>query len=295
MSKARGVRAAFTLIELLVAIAIIGVLVGITLPAVQRARDAGLRAACANNLKQIGLGLHGYHDANHQLPPGMSLRFGQAAQPYLSWHARILPHVEQAELWRQAEAAFRADRNFLSPPHAGVSAVPVPIFACPADPRTRRAGRHGRALTSYLGVEGISQFERRGVLYLDSDTRFGDITDGASSTLLVGERPPSGDEIFGWWYAGWGQEQNGSAEMILGVRERMTFRPLAEDCRSGPYEFGPGRLSDPCSTFHFWSLHVSGGHFLFADGSAHFLPYSAASMLPALSTRAGGESVQWPN
>jgi prepilin-type processing-associated H-X9-DG protein len=122
-----------------------------------------------------------------------------------------------------------------------------------------------------------------------------DISDGTSQTLFAGERPPSADFQFGWWYAGAGQLFTGSADMVLGVHERNVL-PLsigyAYGCPPGPYSFGPGRMSNQCDMFHFWSPHNGGGaNFLFADGSVHFLSYSAAPILPALATRSGGEVI----
>jgi prepilin-type processing-associated H-X9-DG protein len=147
------------------------------------------------------------------------------------------------------------------------------------------------AFTSYLGVSGADPLKLDGLLYLDSSTHFSDILDGTSHTVLVGERPPSADGLLGWWYAGEGQVQDGSGDMVLSVRERNTGA-YGPGCPPGPYVFGPGRASDQCSAFHFWSPHSGGGaHFLFADGSVHFLPYSANPILPALATRAGGDVV----
>ncbi len=149
------------------------------------------------------------------------------------------------------------------------------------------------AFTDYLGVEGINQNRKDGVLFLDSTVRFADITDGTSNTLAVGERPPSTDGWYGWWYAGWGQNQDGSADMVLGVREK-NYSARAASCPIGPYEYGPGRPDNMCDTFHFWSHHPGGANFLFADGSVHFLPYSARAVMRALATRAGGEAVLPP-
>jgi prepilin-type processing-associated H-X9-DG protein len=80
--------------------------------------------------------------------------------------------------------------------------------------------------------------------------------------------------------------------MVLGVRERNVEGVVG--CLPGPYAYGRGRLSNQCDQFHFWSLHVDGAHFLFADGSVRFLSYSADGVLPALATRAGGEVVEVP-
>ena len=112
---------------------------------------------------------------------------------------------------------------------------------------------------------------------------------------MIGERPPSADERFGWWYAGTGQDRDGSADMILGVREKRGSDFSLRSCPPGPYEFGPGRLDNQCDALHFWSLHPGGAHFAFCDESVRFLTYSADPILPALATRAGGETVAVPD
>ncbi len=284
---------AYTLVELLVCIAIVSVLIGLLLPAVQKARAAVQRTTCENNLRQIGIALHGYHDSHQALPSGVQgpLR----PYPFMSWNAAILPHLEQDNLWNSIHAAYQQDPNFLDvPPHVHRGTV-VPVFACPADPRTL-APAHKLlpveiAFTSYLGNEGRDFLHMDGVLFLDSTIRMADVVDGTSNTLLVGERPPSADEKLGWWYAGWGQGQDGSAEMVLGVSERNAFYP---ECFRGPYRFGQGRINNQCDCFHFWSLHPGGGHFSLVDGSVHFLSYSAQAIMPALATRAGGEAQPVP-
>jgi prepilin-type N-terminal cleavage/methylation domain-containing protein len=291
-------RSAFTLIEALVVIAIIAVLIGLLLPAVQKVRAAASRIQCAHNLKQIGLALHSYHDAQLTLPPGLTSQTPSEPYPYMTWLARLLPNLEQQALWQATITAYEHERfPFLNPPHVGFG-TPIPVFACPADRRTIEVdythGGRRPALTSYVGVLGTAYDGTEGVLFLDSRVRLTDILDGTSLTLVAGERPPSADRWYGWWYAGFGQAGTGSADMLLGVRERNDGGPYVSQCPRGPYGFRSGQVDEQCDLFHYWSLHPGGAHFLLADGAVLFLAYSADPILPALATRAGGETVTLP-
>jgi prepilin-type N-terminal cleavage/methylation domain-containing protein/prepilin-type processing-associated H-X9-DG protein len=299
MRLPRG-KSGFTMVELLVVIAIIAVLIGLLIPAVQKVRDTGQRLHCQNNLKQVGLALHGYHDTNNCFPP----TFSTSSERYLSWQARILPYIEHDSLWRQAEQAYRIEKwPWADPPHP--NGVVVKLYRCPADPgdlaatvtfynHTPHSIHSGQitlqvAFTSYLGNEGLNLYSCDGVFAPDVSVRLSDLTDGASYTLLAGERPPSADLLHGWWYAGSGQNVTGSADIVLGAAELNVIRP---DCPPGPYAFGPGTQANPCDMFHFWSGHAGGANFLLADGAVRFLPYSCApTLLPALATRQGGEPV----
>jgi prepilin-type processing-associated H-X9-DG protein len=285
-----------TLIETLVVVGILAALLGLILPGVQRVRESASRMQCGSNLRQIGLGLHGYHDTYRVLPPG--IRVSTDPYPFLGWPARLLPYVEQQALWQQAQKDYAQQPRFWDPPaqHAGLRTV-LPLFICPSD--GRRDGwvmpeDGSAAFTHYLGVIGRNIVTRDGLLYLDSQVALRDVLDGTSNTLMVGERPPSPDNRFGWWYAGVGQEGDGDADMILGVEGfRTTFR--YPTCPIGPYHFSPGQSSNVCDTLHFWSQHSGGAYFLFADGSLHFLSYSAAPLMPALASRAGREAVTLPD
>ena len=293
----KPVRHAFTLVEILVVIAIIAVLVGLLLGAVQKVRSSAARAKCSNNMRQFALGLHSYHDAKGTFPPGNSDYFKPAnPYPHAGWTAHILPYLEQDAIWRLMQTAYKQDRYFNTVPHATYRATPLAIFGCPADPRTpgptTKYTKEGApfAMTAYLGVMGQTLLSEDGVLYSDSKVKVADVTDGTSSTLLVGERPPDVSETMGWCYAGAGQLGTGSLDMILGVRE-VNHWPEAKFCFKGPYNFGPGRVDNICDAFHFWSLHNGGANFLFCDGSVRFMVYESRGMMPALSTRAGGETV----
>ncbi len=291
--------AGFSLIELLVVIAIIGVLIGLTLSGVQKVRGASARTQCANQMRQLALGLHGYHDARGALPPGWTSEVGPERRDqyaFVGWTARILPNIEQQNLWQQIEQAFKTapGGGVWNSPHPTIIATPVALFGCPADDRTRTPrplpGGRQAATTSYLGISDHRPYRYTGMLFIDSAVKLADTTDGTSSTLLIGERPPSADDRFGWWYRGWGQLQEGSAEMILSVRETNRSGDYAS-CPTGPYYFMPGAFNHQCDMFHFWSPHTGGANFAFADGSVRFLRYSANDILPALATRAGGETV----
>jgi prepilin-type N-terminal cleavage/methylation domain-containing protein/prepilin-type processing-associated H-X9-DG protein len=299
-SYSRARRPGFTLIELLVVIAIIAVLIGLLLPAVQQVRGAADRAQCLNNLKQLALALHQYHDDYKSFPPGHRSLRNADQLPYSGWTLSILPYLEQRQLYDRGRAAYRVSSSpFRNPPHTGLSS-PVQGFACPTDgrvpgPQTSQQSRETVALTSYLGVSGKDHATRDGVLVQDLRVRLANIRDGSSNTLLLGERPPSADLQFGWWYAGVGQVGTGSADLVLGVREQnLQVLTVGSPCGPGAYPFSQATFNDPCGMFHFWSPHPGGANFAFADGSTRFLVYSMNPLLPALASRSGGETVTDP-
>ncbi|HBO43186.1 MAG TPA: prepilin-type cleavage/methylation domain-containing protein, partial [Planctomycetaceae bacterium] len=127
----------FTLVELLVVIAIIGILIALLLPAVQAAREAARRISCSNNMKQIGLGLHLYHDAFRQLPAGW-MGFNRATgephwfgEPGWAWSAAILPYMEQHAV---QETLLHFELPITDPANATARVLPIATFRCPSDP-----------------------------------------------------------------------------------------------------------------------------------------------------------------
>lgn len=293
----RTARSALTLVELLVVIGILSTLLALLLPAVQRVRDAASRMSCSNNLKQLVLAAHNFHDSKYHLPAGMRYQGGKDPYVYMTWITQLLPYTEQDNLWNITLSAYQQDPySFHNPPHAGLATV-IPNFLCPSDGRITQTQISPRdhlqvAFTSYLGVEGIDLYSLDGVLYRDSHVAFEDIYDGLSSTLFAGERPPSADFQFGWWYAGSGQLLTGSVDSILGVNEENILPYSEYHCPPGVYSFGPGNVNNESDMFHFWSLHIGGANFALVDGSVHFLTYGMdQDVLNSLATRAGGEVI----
>jgi prepilin-type N-terminal cleavage/methylation domain-containing protein/prepilin-type processing-associated H-X9-DG protein len=292
----------YSLIEVLVVITIIGVLIALLFAAISQIRGSAQRTACINKLRQLGLGLHQYQSQYQKLPVGHTSENKKNAYPHAGWQLFLLPFIEQDAIYRQAMIDYQTHRDPFSEPtwHSGMSQV-IPLFACPADPRILKAQpyvaspTHLAAFTSYLGSCGKYCRYPDGVLFNDSAVRFSEITDGLSNTIFVGERPPSANFRFGWWYAGVGLNYDGvwtgALDMIIGTHEVIEDRINDSGCLPEVFKFQPGKLSEDCDAGHYWSLHAGGANFLFGDASAKFLKYSVERILPALATKAGGETV----
>lgn len=298
----RSIRRGFSLIELIVVLAILSILISLTLAGVQRVRRAAARTSCANNLRQIAIASHHYHDVKHVLPPGHSRDIDGGRFPMMGWGVRILPYIGEGAAWEEAVQAFAISNHFYSdPPHRGLGR-PMPIFSCPSDGRvSQRPVKFLAAMSSYLGVGGDrvrgheGAFKWNGLLYLDSRVSLEAVRDGTSHTLMFGERPPSPEDRFGWWYGGLGQRNDGSCDTFMNVNEINEKYPFFLCIKWGPFSYQEGSIHDYCDAFHYWSLHGGGANFAFADGSVRFLAYSADSILPALATRNGGEAVLVPD
>src|SRR6478752_768500 len=184
-------RRAFTLVELLVVIAIIGILVSLTLPAVEATREAARRTSCVNNLTQLGLAAHSYEFHFEALPPGVTNPVGPIrSEPqgkHVSWIVRILPYMEENALFRN----FDAEAGAYAPVNAAVRITPIAILECPSEPDPFLNDAGNVALSSYVGchndVEAPIDKDNHGLLFLNSKVRYVDIEDGSSKTILLGE------------------------------------------------------------------------------------------------------------
>ena len=302
----------FTLVELLVVIAIIGILIALLLPAVQAAREAARRAQCKNNLKQLGLAIHNYHQARKQIPITYGVGAVVGAGNKRNWIVGVLPYIEQQGLWDAMD--MRVDGH--TEPNLSLIQRNIPGVLCPTDGEAQQPRRCIDvpldfwnnnvvfALTSYaINVgdhmngtgstgapnppyepycrAGYSADKVRGVSSRYGwSCRFKEVQDGLSKTIFIGEIVPE------WCYwQSWGHQS--FATTAWPINHRNT-------------EYAQERLpvvdvTSNNDSLVFRSVHPGGAHFIFGDGSVHFLSESCDfAAYQALSSRDGGEPVTPP-
>lgn len=289
-------RPGFTLVELLVVIAIIGVLIALLLPAVQQAREAARRMQCSNNLKQIGLALHNYHDTHRKFPSGAQADRAHSTScpegkcgPW-NWTAFLLPQIEQANIYDGLQVGSipgpfsLEDASRLAVAQKGFEGYRCPSSTGPQTNSERKVPRGSGdsgdpdctgaacveiALSSYVGSNDSYNLNRdawNGFMVkcrIGTDERtlsFSDITDGTSNTIAIGERA---------W-------KLGTLTLRAGT-QFITNGDTSNNSRQGnSYETAGGRWPINCTHAQdcdrgFSSNHPGGAQFLFVDGSVHFL------------------------
>lgn len=306
-------RVGFTLVELLVVIAIIGILVALLLPAVQAAREAARRMQCSNNLKQIALALHGYHDVHRTLPPGWlwAPPADQSGGSSWAWSAFILPYLEQTNLHDQLRVNVG---GALVPPTGDPTDILLPMYVCPSDAGPDAiAFYRNYAKSNYPGVNGtagdsdgdgipdgrpaaaLNDPDANGIFGRASHVSFADVLDGTSNTFAVGERESQYNFGAIWIRAigggGSGNNTNVVAGAVVGVCNPFKRLNLHNDLSNSPGSVvpAPGN-SDPVGNFS--SLHPGGAQFALCDGSVRFVGETIAlRTYQNLANRKDGEVV----
>ncbi len=293
-AKSRNCRTrGFTLIELLVVIAIIAILIGLLLPAVQQAREAARRSQCTNNLKQIGLALHNYHETNKSFPPGwIGVTTNQPDVNGLNgwgWGSKLLPEMDQRSLYR--EIGFQAAVE--NPLNSAVLRRSLPSFRCPSDSSSdfwTLTNGMGTAIVdlptaNYVGVFGTTELDdcaglplgtpcrSDGVFMHNITIRLAQLTDGTSSTMMVGERKTKASD---GWHSTW--------TGVVPAGEEPYHRIL------GSADHTPNNHANHFDDFS--SSHTTGGNFVFGDGRVRMINTSIdQNIYQALATRDGRETV----
>ena len=260
----------FTLVELLVVVAIIGILIGMLLPAVQQVREAARRITCANNLTQLGIAVHNYEFGHQHLPPGVS---DTAPGPILSQEkglhvgflVALLGHIEE----RGIADHFDVKVGTYAKANAPARQQPVDTFICPSASTTSMNVGGTAAITHYAGchhgTEAPIDVDNNGLLFLNSKVTYGDIYDGSSNTILVGEFLTAADS-FGW--------ASGTRSSLRNTGNYVD--PLG---RGGAMTVDLTSSLPADEVGGFGSYHNGGANFCLADGSMHFLSYNITATL----------------
>lgn len=318
-------RSAFTLIELLVVIAIIAILIGLLLPAVQKVREAASRVRCQNNLKQLGLAAHSYHDTYGRLPGGIE----SGGARYSALFIELLPQTEQNPLYQLWDFSNPGNNYAGASPRA---ATPLPLLFCPSHPKPENAGY----LTTYGGNGGRIAFPPAqatvdGMFFTtgpgsqpqanQSGVSFVGVSDGLSNTIMFGERilgdanldsylnapltptpsnPPVQSEIL---YSRWAppNDQNAAgglfaAQVSVGYTHPTAWSPPPPPAPGlppippPPVPWGPLSMLWYARLGAYGSMHIGGVNVAMTDGSIYYMSKTTSvPLLSAMSTRNGGE------
>ena len=289
----------FTLVELLVVIAIIGVLLALLLPAVQAAREAARRSTCKNHLKQQGLAIQNYHSQHRSFPPG-SRKHTIERRVGLSWRVLALPFLELTNIYELINPL---------PDGGGENAEPqktsIDVFLCPtadqpsSDPTVLKEAHYAaisgaNTNSDILDLEdnNCGDIDLNGIFYPESHTRIGQITDGTSNTLAIGERI----YIFRDWLSGSTWRGMPPTRICTGASKNVHYPINADPFEFGFYKFDFSAPAGALKTMllnelQFASEHPGGAQFCYADGSVHFLNETLDfTVLQAMATKDGGES-----
>ena len=291
----------FTLVELLVVIAIIGILVALLLPAIQAAREAARRTQCNNNLKQIGVAMHNYHDTHKVLPAGCIGNRTPTGVPDWGWAVSIMPFMEMDALYQQLDIGTKRITQFYyaaaTVEEKALVQTPIPAYRCPSDVAkplnnlclfgSQNPAFFDLATGNYVASSGTGTnagtTDAGGLFYGNSWKTFRDVLDGTSSTLMAGERDAS--HLAAVW-AGTGKNDSYGNEGSARTMFRAGFVINWDYVWSGnPENQGKGLAS----------LHPGGVNLALADASVRWFPQTTNSaVMQDLGNRADGNTVVLP-
>lgn len=311
----------FTLIELLVVIAIIAVLIALLLPAVQQAREAARRTQCKNNIKQLGLGLHNYHDTMSVFPIGsMSNNWGAGfsapnqGAAEATWAIYIFPYIDQAPLYNMLAGTFNGAVPLNNIPESSqafndATNGNIPVFGCPSDPYSGKStanwglgnDSNDGLCINYAACSGTNVFnsttfkdpsQMNGMFYSLSSTRMRDVTDGTSNTIMIAEHLQAPEGSIRDWH---GRMYRGSWHGTT----VSTANPPNTSVADLMIRCNPIANYLPCTTggtttvsMYARSMHTGGVHVGMADGQVRFVSNNISTQIfQGLGTRSVGETI----